>query len=432
MKQFFPNIRLLLVLLSFSACREEVDTVSQSKDSLNLSQQVYTYMHEWYLWNEDIPAIDTTGLYQQGSLDTAVALMNTLRKKENPTDRWSYIEKSSTYNEYFNKGQYEGYGLRMGVDADNQLRVAYVFTDAPFYRAGVGRSWIIKAINGKSAVGLLEDNTLSQELENSTNTFDFVDPQGNTSTQSITKSKVGINSVLYKNVYEVDGKKVGYLVFNNFLATSIPELRQAFQFFEQQDIADLILDLRYNGGGRVNIAQYIASNLLGSKGAGQPFVKFLYNNRQSAENETILFIKPEYTFNLNRLLVIASDGTASSSELVINGLKPFMDVILIGNHTYGKPVGSRPDTYGEYTVSLINFKTVNQLDQGDYYEGLPADALVPDDLTRDFGNPEERRLKEALYYIANGSFSGEIARYGIPDKKITIPLTGFRQEIGTY
>lgn len=394
------------------------------EEKLSLKQKVYEVMHEWYFWNDELPALDTN------DFETAIDLLEAMKKK--PLDKWSYIEKEEDYDNYFEKGQYEGYGFSMVFDKDEQLRVAYVYQDSPFFRAGVGRSWIIKKINGQSIKSLLDEGSFDEAFNNSTNTFEFTDDNGNPITKSITKSTIGINSVLHKDVFKIDGTPVGYLVFNNFLQTSLPELQDAFSHFQQENIKELILDLRYNGGGRVNMAQYIATNILGAGGVGQDFIQFVYNKDKASENQTAKFGSPEYPLNLNRLIVITSKGTASASELVVNSLKPFMDVILIGDDTYGKPVGSFAIKYEGYAVSPISFKIVNQNGEGEYFDGIQANAYVTDDLAHDFGDPEEARLKESLYFIKNGSFSGQTARVRSVEKVRTIPLTGFRQEIGAF
>ncbi len=418
---------LLLTALLFACQDDEMAEAPVMPDEqaieLGLKHFVQDTMNAWYLWNEDLPSVNVD------DFASADELLDALR---NPLDKWSYIEKADDYDAYFNKGQYEGYGFRMAVDAENQLRVAFAYKDSPFFREGIDRSWTISKINGKSVQSLIADTTLNKAFDNATNTFELVDTAGHAITKSISKSTVGINSVLYRNVYQAGDSKVGYLVFNNFLQTSFPELREAFRDFQQQGIRDLVLDLRYNGGGRVNVASYIASNIVGNRGNGRNFVEFVYNKDKSTQNEYAKFPTPDYPLNLDRLFVITSDNTASSSELVINGLKPFMDVILIGDDTYGKPVGSFPFQYEGYSFSPISFKTANDNGEGEYFDGLPANAYIEDDLNHAFGNPQESRLKEALYYIKNGAFSGQIARTRPSTQKSAIRLEGFRQEIGAF
>lgn len=425
MKNIINKWFIFLFTLALFACEKDSIEKEITVEELNLKQKVYEVMHEWYLWNDELPALDIN------DFETANDLLAAMKKS--PIDKWSYIEKEEDYDNYFENGQYEGYGFRMVFDVNEQLRVGFVYEDSPFFRAGIRRSWVIKKINGKSVQSLVDEGTFDEAFDNATNIFEFVDANGNTVTKSITKSTIGINSVLYKNVFNVDGVAVGYLVFNNFLQTSLPELQEVFGDFQQEDIKELVLDLRYNGGGRVSIAQYIATNILGNQGQGQDFIQFIYNKDKSAENnEVVKFGSPEYPLNLNRLVVITSKGTASASELVINSLKPFIDVVLIGDDTYGKPVGSFAIKYEGHAISPISFKIANHNGEGEYFEGIQANAYVMDDLSHDFGYLEEARLKEALYFIQHGTFSGQTARTSPAEKIRTIPLHGFRQEIGAF
>ncbi len=218
------------------------------------------------------------------------------------------------------------------------------------------------------------------------------------------------------------------------------ELKPAFAEFQQAKITDLVLDLRYNGGGRIDVAEYIATNLIGTRGTDRVFAQDSYNPTiQSAidadpeilASTTRSFAAPEFPLDLNRLVVIASGRTASASELLINGLRPFMDVLIVGENTYGKPVGSRPFRYGGYAISPIILKIVNDNGEGEYYEGFEPDALVADDLSRNFGDPGEARLREALYYIRTGAFNDENARRTPFAAEKPIEFRGFQQEIGT-
>jgi len=142
-----------------------------------------------------------------------------------------------------------------------------------------------------------------------------------------------------------------------------------------------------------------------------------------------IFSAPDVLLNINKLVVIATSGTASASEAVINGLKPFMDVKIVGGDTHGKPVGMYSFEHGNYKFVPICFKLTNSEGYGDYFGGLPADAYRTDDLSKDWGNPNEASLKEALYYIENGFFSNQLPVKLNPYLP-KMPLKGLKAEIG--
>jgi len=422
-------------LLLLSACEEEQVLTEEERLALEEQQQaenlnatlksaVYDIMNEWYLWNDQLPDVNPANYKDADELLNAMMFT--------PTDKWSYIQEEETYKSFFDDGEYQGYGLRMARDLEGNIRVAFVYNDSPFGRAGVERSWIIDKINGTS-ISNIDGQTFSQLLSGDSHTFEFIKPDGTVATESLSKSTIGINTVLSAEVIERNNIKVGYLAFNSFLATSEEELNQAFQRFQSEGIQELVIDLRYNGGGRVNIAEWMASNIIGNAGTGRNFIVYSFNQDKSEElNESIPFTEPNVPLNLNRIVAITSRASASASELLINGLRPFIEVKLIGDDTYGKPVGSFPFFVEGYAISPISFKIVNDQGIGDYYTGLKADAYVEDDLSHRLGDPSESRLREALHYLENGTFSGTIARSADATKNQQIEMRGFRQEIGAF
>ncbi len=419
---------VLLFTVGLWSCQEDEEVVVPQEPTPavaitdnGLRDTTFQIMQEWYLWNDQMPEVDPA---DYGSADE---LLNALRFER---DKWSYITEEKEYDDYFKRGEYRGYGYGPAFDDAGDLRVSLVYDDSPFGRAGVERGWIISKINGLAITRSSYSNDL---LEAPTNTFEFVTSAGTTITETLTKTTVGINTVLDYQVLQVGGRPVGYLAFNGFIEKSIDELKPAFEAFQQAQITDLVLDLRYNGGGRVDVAAYIATNLIGTQGANRTFMEFLYNPVKQEEEDSVIlkFQSPDFPLNLNRLFVIASGRTASASELLINGLSPFMDVLVVGENTYGKPVGSQPFRYGGYAISPIVLKIVNDNGEGEYYEGFVPDALVADDLSRNFGDPREARLKEALYFIETGGFSDENARRIPLAVERPIEFSGFQQEIGT-
>lgn len=181
------------------------------------------------------------------------------------------------------------------------------------------------------------------------------------------------------------------------------------------------------------MANYLGSIIGGPAVADEPFAKYIYNDKRGAEeNFTDYFNAEEKTLDLSRVITIATRSTASASEMVINGLKPFIDVSIIGNDTYGKPMGMNAWYYDDkYAFVPVTFKIANADGFGDYFDGLQADSYVPDDISRMFGDPEEASLKEALNFIETGSYSG------MPMTKSFIVqpyehFTGLRKEIGAH
>ena len=432
----YSKLYVGLLLLALWSCQEDEEVVAPVPEpdvpvdaaSAELRDTTFSIMQEWYLWNEEMPDVNPE---DYGSAD---ALLQALKYR---LDKWSYITEKEKYDDFFTRGEYEGYGFSWNQDEEGQLRTTLVYEDSPFGRAGVDRGWIITKVNGQATT---QDTNINSLITGETNTFEFINTDGEAVTETLTKSKININTVLHHEVINVGDKKVGYLVFNSFLQTSTDELKPVFEAFQQAGIDELILDLRYNGGGRVSVAEYIAGNIIGSRGTDRNFLQYAYNptiqaaidaDPKAKADVTTKFQTPDFPLDLDRLVVIGSGRTASASELLINGLRPFMDVFIVGENTHGKPVGSFAHYFGGYAISPISFKVINDNGEGEYFGGFPADALVADDITRPFGDPQEARLKEALNFVGTGSFTvAGGARTASPTARKANELKGFQWEIG--
>jgi hypothetical protein len=186
----------------------------------------------------------------------------------------------------------------------------------------------------------------------------------------------------------------------------VDALTEAFAALQETGITELVLDLRYNGGGLVDVATHLASLIGGVVTAGQPFAIFTHNDRNTFRNETLRFRTVESPApTLSRLIVITSRSSASASELVINGLRPFMPVILIGDTTYGKPVGQYLFEFCSKVLAPVSFSLRNAAGEADYFDGFAPTCSAGDAIDRQLGDPEEASLAEALYYAAHDSCS---------------------------
>ena len=217
----------------------------------------------------------------------------------------------------------------------------------------------------------------------------------------------------------VGGRRVGYLVYNHFtsgLSSTSTEydedLREAFQYFSSQQVNEFVLDLRYNNGGQVSCAQLLSTMLVPASALGQPLC-YLEYRANSQEDRTPLYLDENLiqggaNLNLSRLYVLTGSETASASEMLINCLKPYMEVVLIGDVTVGKNMGSLTFTSPELllTMSPMVCKIYNSQGESDYAEGFQPDISVDEssDLTHflPFGNQDELMLSTAL-----GQMSGD-------------------------
>jgi C-terminal processing protease CtpA/Prc len=329
-------------------------------------------------------------------------------------DRWSFVQ---TYDQYEaqSRGTFVGHGISMGLDPSNQVRIAQIYSRSPLYPLGVRRGWIVKNINGTDLARIFiskDSAAYNQAIGHSTvgltNTFLFQTPLGKDTTITSAKDSFKLNTVILADTLHLKSGITGHLVFDQFIPPSNQELQTAFTYFSQNNIKDLIVDLRYNGGGDLDVLTNMASYVAGAAQVNKPFLTLTFNDKNTSSNGTYKFNSVSAPQSLSKVIVITTRGTASASEDFINGLKHYLDIRTIGDTTNGKPVGMVGFQYQtSYMFFPITFSLVNSAGQGDFYQGFVPDKYVPDDITHDWSDRNEACLKEAIYYLENGNVSAK-------------------------
>ncbi len=396
---------LVIILSLFSSCRKDDPvpevTPAMARDSL------YFKMKEWYYWYDKMPSVN------RENYADPYELMEALRYK--PLDRWSHVADYNTTLAQV-KGSFVGHGIRIGLDDSDIARIAMIYKNSPLYASGVRRGWIVKNVNGYDIADILLRNDTAKyneafgpSKEGVNNVFLFSPPgQSDLSITSAKKSFTTNPVILYDTIHMPTGSVTGHLVLSSFFEPAETELKTAFAFFRANNVMDFILDLRYNSGGYLDLAQKLSSYIAGSSLTGSVFIKLQYNDKKEYENVTYPFVATLYPLSVKKLVVITTRSTASASEAVINGLKPKITVVCVGDTTEGKPAGFNLWPCGKkYYFWPITFKTVNSLNQGDYFDGLIPDKRAADDITLDFDNRNEACLREAIEYLEKGQFSGK-------------------------
>ncbi|MBF0376179.1 MAG: hypothetical protein HQK72_01735 [Desulfamplus sp.] len=392
---------------------------------------LYNRMKDIYYWYDKLPKIDSKKYSSPETLLEAI--------KYKKLDKWSYITNKNSYSSLFEEGKYIGIGYGTKYDDKGNLRISHVYPKSSADRAGVKRGWKLLIVNGKS-VDEIQNNNLWNEIYGEDRVgvvvnLQLEDLEGNIVEMSLLKEKVKIKTVFHYDTFNVDNKKIGYLVFMNFLQTSEDELENVFKYFKQNNVAELILDLRYNTGGLVSIAAHLASLVSGDDTDGKIFAAVKYNKKHRDQDFNYTFSKKTDSLNLSRIIVITGSSTCSASELVINGLNPFLDVITVGNTTCGKPVGMSSQFFCDKVLQPITFETINDEGKGGYFKGIEPDYKISDDLTSEIGDPNETSLMESLYYLENGKFSSgsrisDRTQSSVYSKEQSV--SGFRKFIGAF
>jgi len=398
---------LSLVLLAFNSCKKDVAPIVAPTMDEEARDYLYTQMNEIYFWYKLMPVVVKTDYSNPADLLKAM--------EYKVLDRWSFVQ---TYNEYVaqSEGSFVGHGISMGLDLTKKtVRIAQIYNKSPLYSKGVRRGWIIKKLNGSdlATVFINKDTAAYNRLigaskEGVTNTFLFQTPEGKDSTITSTKASFILNTVIIADTLHLKSGITGHLVFDQFIPLADLELKNAFQYFSQNNIKDLIVDLRYNGGGDLSVLINLASYVAGASKFSTPFLKLTFNDKNTASNVTYKFNTVSYPLSIRKLIVITTRETASASEDFINGLKPVFDVKCIGDTTNGKPVGMVPIPYKKnYMFFPISFSLVNSANQGEFYNGFAPEKFVSDDIAHDWNDRNEACFREAIYYLEHGNVSAK-------------------------
>lgn len=427
-------MRYLLLLLLFAGVLSctKTDTMSTSSNgNVNLTTSdsaantfIHGAMKGYYLWADQMPDLTKTNLKLKPT-----DYFYTILYGYDTIDRFSWIDSSATNLTNQLNGVNTVLGIKYSIFyADANLKnvvfsISYVLKGSPAELAGLKRGDIIYKIDGKAITvdnyaSILQNQTLSIELGT------FANNSFTSSGKIITATKavVQTNPILKDTVIEYAGKKVGYLCYIQFLTSFDDSLRSVFTRFKNYKntgIDELVIDLRYNGGGYVTSADLLTclivkdlpskvGSVMNKKVFNSTYTAELQKNNNPADFVTNFKSESANLGNLNRVFVLTSNNTASASELIINNLKPFMQVILIGEHTYGKNVGSFTITDSKkrwnFGLQPITFKIANSKDESNYgtVNGFLPDINVVDNVLpyKPFGDPTETFLSKALNYIS--------------------------------
>jgi carboxyl-terminal processing protease len=374
------------------------------RDCTTLSQVAYVdaVMRDLYYWYRDIPNLNPA------LFDSPEAYLEAARYR--PLDQsFSYIESRAASDAFYSESQFIGYGFGSKLVEADDLRVTQVFPGSPAEEAGMARGQRILEIGGLRIADLLAAGLLGgafgPAVEGHPSELVLQDASREIRV-TLRKRLVTIPTVSLTRIYEVDGRRVGYVFFRNFVSPSVAALDAAFAELREAGVTDLVLDLRYNGGGLVSVAEHLGALIGGGRTFGQVLLQYQHNDKNSFRNRTVLFEDRAGALALPRLVVITSRASASASELIVNSLKPFLTVTTVGERTFGKPVGQYVINFCEKALYPVAFSIKNALGEGDYFDGLPVDCPAADGIDRMLGDPEEASLAEALNYVRTGACSG--------------------------
>ncbi len=370
-----------------------------------------------YLWRDYVPALDVS------RFDSPDAVLDAARYRTYDTS-FSYITSQAASDALFSRSQYLGVGLSSAWRGD-QLFISQVFPGGPADDAGLKRGDRIVEIGSRAIADLVRDGATRDifgEAEADVAIDLVLDRRGLRLEARLTKRAVVIPPVSNSRVLGLDGRRVGYLFFRTFTAPAIDALNSAFTELKKQDVTELILDLRYNSGGLVSVAQHLGSLIGGTLTNGQVFAAYTHNDRHVPRNRVLRFQARDNALRLNRVVVIATRASASASEVLINALRPFMTVVIVGERTYGKPVGQYLLPFCGRVIAPVAFAVRNADGEGDFFAGLPVTCPAEDDLGHNLGEVSEASLHEALTHLRTGACSPSSTSTLMRRRSVPVPL----------
>ncbi|MFD2519042.1 S41 family peptidase [Salinimicrobium flavum] len=437
MRQTSYLLLSLFLLLGFTACHDDMDDVLRPASSLEIKRFIWRGMNDVYLYKEDVPDLADSRFANQQELDD---FLKTFSSPEDlfynglvaEQDDFSFLVEDYLELERSLDGINVTNGMQFGLirytsTSEEVLGyVRYVLPGTSAEEKGIQRGDYFNTVDG---VQLTADN-FSRLLEPATYTIGLAKIEGDVisstgETVTLEKHEYTTNPVYIATTIDTPEGKIGYLMYNGFTGNFDKVLNETFGMFKTEGITDLVVDLRYNSGGSVESAKDLGSMITGqindeifyTEQWNQDYQTYLEENQpESLENRFDNRISNGNTINslgLNRVYVITTLRTASASELLINGLSPYIEVVQVGERTVGKfqasttlydsPDFRRKDanTGHTYAIQPLIYKTVNASGYTDFHEGLLPDIELKEDIRNlgVLGDPEEPLLQAALNAI---------------------------------
>ncbi|MGO4772280.1 S41 family peptidase [Flavobacterium sp. W22_SRS_FK3] len=454
-------VYFFLIAFSLQSCDDKDDVVTSKE--LQINNFIWRGLNKVYLWQVDVPNLADNRFANPDALDSFLKgyskpenLFQDLLNKPvskypngDAIDRFSWIVDDYTVLEQELNGITKNSGIdfrlsRQSKDSDNLVGyIRYIIPNSDASKKDIKRGDLFTKVNGTA---LTVSNYEKLLLDSDSFTLNLAEYNGNdfvTNGKSVilTKTVLEENPILINKIISSGSHKIGYLMYNGFYSEYDNDLNQAFAQLKAGGATDLVLDLRYNGGGSVRSSTRLASMITGQF-TGQIFSIRQYNAKQTStfSTEDLESLNERFvstldgnavnSLNLNTVYIITTSNTASASELVINGLKPYINVIQIGETTIGKNVGSntiydsetltktKVNPTHKYAMQPLTFKITNAQKFGDYTSGLTP-TFAQDEYVSSYGvlgDPSEPLLNLALSKI-----TGNTSKRSQIDKGLALP-----------
>lgn len=403
-----------------------------------LSEKLWlrSWTHETYLWFDEVPDNDPNNF----SIPAYFAQLKTdeLTASGKPKDNFHFSQSTQEYNERTQAGTVSEYGLEwefVANRAPRKLLVRYTEPNSPAARANIPRGASLQKIDDIDFVNTTDpdqvdfiNDALFPTEAGSTYTFEFVTVDGDIISEELSSAVIELSPVQNVHILNTARGQLGYFQFNTFITPSQRDLIDAFQSFVDNTVTDLVIDLRYNGGGSLALSSQLAYMIAGPNQTDERVFEGLRYNSKRASPAPIPFYNREIDYvngvfmdsflpslELTRVFILSSDNTCSASESLINGLRGIdVEVILVGDTTCGKPFGFFPEDNCGTTYFTIQLQGINDKGFGEYADGFsPIESpvfqdqvkgcRVADDFNNALGSTNEEMLATAIFFAENNA-----------------------------
>ena len=446
-----PIILTIAFLSIFIGCDKNDEPGIASENEVNTF--IWGAMNSWYYWQEEVNDLKDEQFSSNSERNTFLnqfsdpnLLFEALKYSD---DRFSWITDDYNAQDKYFAGITTSFGFKYGLVrwlGDSVIGyVRYVLPNSPASEVNLTRGELFYSINGS----LMTIDNYQELLQNQESyILDLAKIEDNVliptrTTTSFFSRQLTENPVFLEKVLEIEGHKIGYLMYNGFRHTFHEQLNDAFGLFKNENVTDLVLDLRYNGGGSIYTTMHLASMIYGEATSSDVFGKILYNEKHGGNTRELLFldevdiVNADYEqistrqlneLDIERIYILVSNRSASASELLIAGLLPYMEVRIIGDQTTGKNEGSRTlydspqsdftkkddnlNPNHTYALQPIISKLANSLDFSDYSTGFLPDIEAKEtdylEFMRPLGTDDELLLSIAIDEITGRNGLGRI------------------------
>jgi carboxyl-terminal processing protease len=361
------------------------------------------YMNQWYLWYKELPVVDLNSF-------TSVELA--LKSLKVPQDKFSALSSTQESQALFTDGKILAFGLTYKLEDNQALKVRYVQPNSPALASGLLRGDTVTAVDGESIATLISANRFDTAFgpQEAGITRVLAVTRGTTTLNiRMTKAWFDVNSAPVAKTFTVgpaSSDKVGYVLFNQFTNPALTQWRNALQTIKQQGATKVIVDLRFNGGGLVQVSSSSTAGLAPISAAGKLFASLTFNDKNTRANSNTAFTAETAAGTFSEVIFLTSPSTCSASEEMIVGLQPYLPatkVTIIGQTTCGKPVGFTAPDYNGKRYNIVSFKSSNAAGVTDYFDGLAPKCGAIDDFTQPVGAVNESMLAVALDFLKTGA-----------------------------